>query len=195
MLFFAPFSIPTRILIPFGYFFLFEYGILARNYAIGVLLAFCICIVLQKTFKIKISLYYGLLFLLGNTHLLGLILAGAFHLYFILVAIDQKKKIAIVFVHCLAGAIILLPCLYFIFPPSDSEMNIDFWLSKWNKSSLVLTIQSPLRVFIPMPAWWQYHFWNTQFLLELHEKHSVLKLISPLISVMLLVLVSFILKK
>ncbi|HET6722260.1 MAG TPA: hypothetical protein VFH07_05895, partial [Chitinophagaceae bacterium] len=43
VLFYSPFPFITRILIPFGYYFLFEYGILSRNYAIGVLPAFGIC--------------------------------------------------------------------------------------------------------------------------------------------------------
>ena len=89
VLFYSPFPFIIRILIPFGYFFLFEYSVLSRNYAIGILIAFIICIIIHKNFKGKILLYYFLLFLLSNTHLLSLLLAASIHLYFLLL---QKEK-------------------------------------------------------------------------------------------------------
>ena len=58
ILFYSPFPLLTRILMPFGYFFLFEYAIISRNYAVGVLLTLCICIVLYRNFRYKIVLYF-----------------------------------------------------------------------------------------------------------------------------------------
>ena len=54
ILFYSPLPFPVRSIIPFGYFFLFEYSILNRNYAIGILIAFIICIIIHKNFKGKI---------------------------------------------------------------------------------------------------------------------------------------------
>src|SRR6185503_14787340 len=90
ILFFSPFPLSTRVLIPFGYFFLFEYAVLSRNYAIGVLLAICICLLIRKKFRYKLILYYVLLFLLSNTHLLAILLAGSLHLYFLLFLNEQN---------------------------------------------------------------------------------------------------------
>ena len=115
VLFYSPFPFISRILIPFGYYFLFEYGILSRNYAIGVLPALCICYILQKEFKYKLVLYYALLFFMSNTHLIGLILAGSLHFYFLLLNFEQKKKISKLFPHILLGILAFLPALYFIF--------------------------------------------------------------------------------
>src|SRR6185369_10968722 len=54
LLFFSPFPLIAKALMPFGYFFLFEYGVISRNYAIAVLLTFCICVLLQKNLKQKL---------------------------------------------------------------------------------------------------------------------------------------------
>lgn len=194
VLFFSPFSFFTRILIPLGYYFLYEYALLSRNYAIGVLLAFCICIVLRKNFRYKLLAYYVLLFLLSNTHLLCLLLAGALHVYFLLLNREQKKSILSVLLQALLGALVLLPALYFIFPPSNSALNTSFWINKWNPTQLVLTAQAPWRAFVPIPAWWNYHSWNTNFLLEAHQRFPFLKFVSPLLSLFIVVLLCWVLK-
>ena len=123
VLFFSPMPLLSRILVPFGYYFMYEYSVLSRNYAIGILLACCICIIIRKDFRYKMPLYYVLLFLMSNTHLLAMVLAGCMHLYFLLLQIEHKKTFKIATVHILAGVLIFLPSLYFIFHPSDSQLN------------------------------------------------------------------------
>jgi len=195
VLFFSPFAVSTRILISFGYFFLFEYGVLSRNYAPGILLAFCICIVLQKKFRHKLIIYYLLLFLMSNTHLLAAILAGCLHLYFVCLNSKQHQKTSAVILHIFIGAIIFLPALYFIFPPSDSGLNIHFWIDKAKLiDQLRIIYAAPLRAFIPMPAWWNYNFWNTEFLLQAQSNHAILKVINPLVLILILWLVFVVLK-
>ena len=76
LLFFSRIPIVTRLLIPFGYYLLFEYSVLSRNYAIAILLASLICMLMRRNVELKNAWYYLLLFLLTNTHLLGALLAG-----------------------------------------------------------------------------------------------------------------------
>jgi hypothetical protein len=193
ILFRSPFPLRTRILIPFGYYFLFEYAILSRNYAIGILPALCICCILRKDFKYKTVLYYALLFCMSNTHLLAAILAGSLHIYYLLWNAENKRK---VWPHVLAGILVFLPAVYFIFPPSDNQLNMHSWLSRWSiHQAAALQEEVPLRAFLPIPAWWDYHFWNTEFLLTAKKVYYPLKLIAPLLSVALIVLGGFILKK
>jgi len=194
VLFYSPFPLITRILIPFGYYFLFEYGILSRNYAIGVLPAFCICYSIEKDFKYKLLLYYALLFFMSNTHLLALLLAGSLHLYFLLLTFEQKKKISKLLPHTLLGILVFLPALYFIFPPSDSGLTVGILASKFDDQHLRILAKTPLRTFLPVPAWWEYNFWNTQFLLELQGKSSLLKLLTLLLSIGLLGIVWLVLR-
>ncbi len=194
VVFYSPFPFITRILIPFGYYFLFEYGILSRNYAIGVLPAFCICYILQKEFKYKLLLYYALLFFMSNTHLVALLLAGSLHLYFLLLTFGQKKNINKLFPHILLGILVFLPALYFIFPPSDSGLTVGILMGKFDNQHLGIIAKTPLRVFIPVPAWWEYNFWNTQFLLTLQGKNSMLRLLTLFLSIGVLGIVWLVLK-
>lgn len=188
VLFYSPFSVLIKALIPFGYFFLFEYGVISRNYAIAVLLAFSICILLHRNFKQKLFLYYALLFLLSNTHLLAMLLAVSLHFYFLLAGYTKNKNKANLLVHALIGIVILLPSLYFIFPPPDSSLGADFWLQRWNIKQSSVIVKAPLRAFIPIPAWWDYHFWNTEFLVQAQKKWSFIKWINLLLSGTLLLL-------
>src|SRR5688572_7189675 len=192
VLFYSPFPFITKLLIPFGYFFIFEYAVLSRNYAIGIFLAFCICIIIRRDFKSKLLLYYALLFFMSNTHLLALLLAGSLHLYFLLLNIEQKKGSLLL--HIVLGVLIFLPSVYFIFPPSDSGLNASFLLSTGEIHQLSIVSKSPLRAFFPIPAWWNYNFWNTQFMLDLQNKSLVLKVVSLLMSAIFAGMAMFLLK-
>jgi len=195
VLFFSPFPLSTKVLLPFGYYFIYEYAVLSRNYAIGVLLTFAICLTLKKEFKYKEALYYILLFCLSNVHLLALLLAGSLHFYFLLMKAEQQKKRAGLLLHVLLGALVLIPAAYCIFPPADSQINVHFWLDHRNAHQLTLSGQAPLRAFLPIPAWWLENFWNTQFLLTAKEDHPFLKVVNPLIILISIALPLFILRK
>lgn len=195
LLFFSPFPLGTKILIPFGYYFLFEYAVLSRNYAIGLLCCFCICLIIRKNFPYKILIYYFLLFLMSNTHLLAAILAGSLHCYFLFLNVEQKKKTSIIALHTLFGVLIFLPALYFIFPPGDSDKNVSLLITRLDfVNHLRIIFQAPMRAFIPIPAWWKYNFRNTQFLLEVQSEFSLLKIVSVLVWLGVFAIVYFILK-
>jgi hypothetical protein len=161
LLFCSPLPAQVKSLLPFGYYFLYEYAAFSRNYAIGLLLAFSICILLARKNEKDTFLYYLLLFLLSNTHLLGALLAASLHLYFILNKEHAKAKTLL---HFFIGGVVLLPSLYFIFPPSDSELSMSFWMSHWNKEHLSYISAAPAKAFFPMPDWHLHHFWNTNIL-------------------------------
>ena len=180
IIFLSPMPLLARCMIPFGYFFLYEYSVLSRNYAIGILLACCICLVIRKRLPATVLLYYSLLFLMSNTHLLGVVLAGCLHLYFILFVFEQKRTLKPVVPHLIAGVLIFIPALYFIFPPSDSQLNTGYWISRWNPEQIKALGQAPLRSFVPFPAWWEEHFWNTQFLLDSTNKSIFLNFLVAL---------------
>ncbi|MES1249732.1 MAG: hypothetical protein ABUL46_03565 [Chitinophaga rupis] len=184
VLFHSPFPPLIKMLIPFGYYFCYEYAVLSRNYAIGVLLTFCVCLVIRKDKK---ALYYTLLFLLSNIHLLTLLIAASLHGYFLLFTFEEKKRARTVLLHALAGALILLPSVYFICPPADSQLNTHFWMSRWDLHHLAALGEAPLQAFVPVPAWWNPHPWNTELLLEAAKgTYSFLRWGNPLLAVSLL---------
>ena len=188
LLFYSPLPLLSRLLIPFGYYFLFEFAVLTRNYAIGVLLVFCICGLLRQQFKYKAILYYALLLLLSNGHLFALLLAGSLHLYYLWWNYEQYKSTKGLAGHMVAGLLVLLPSLYFIFPPSGGALAVPFWLDRWNASNIITTIQSPIRSMIPVPAWWEAHWWNTEFLMQWQAHHTWLKYVTPFLAAAIVVL-------
>jgi hypothetical protein len=182
MLFYSPLPTGAKILLPFGYYFIFEYAILSRNYVLAVLAGFLICIIINKEFKYKLIVYYLLLFFMSNVHLMGMLLAGSLHLYFLISSVEQKKKRSFVALHSLLGILIFLPALHFISEPETQQVVTAWTFVRWNPSIFAIDLQAPLRAFAPMPAWWEYNFWNTQFLLSLHPTYRILKIISPLLA-------------
>jgi hypothetical protein len=185
----------TKLLIPFGYFFLFEYAILSRNYAIGILIASVICVIMHKNFRYKIPLYYALILLLSNTHLVGMLLAASIHVYFLLWQVEQKKKIAIIAGHALIGVLVALPGLFFLLPPSDSLLSTQVAAGNRSLFRIKSFMQAPLRSLLPMPAWWKYNWWNTQLLMEAKETSALIRLLSLSIAVALPVFTFFIFRK
>lgn len=65
---YAPFALVTKIIIISGYYFLFEYNLISRNYALGILFLFIVCTLLRD--PVRHQLLIGvMLVLLCNTHL------------------------------------------------------------------------------------------------------------------------------
>ena len=180
-LFRSPFPLIVKLFIPFGYYFLFEYGILSRNYAGGVLLAFLLCG--QYPFS-KPARYYILLLCLSNFHLLTLLLAISLHGYFLL-SLPRRSTRHLLF-HSLLGLLTLSVATWFIIPPADSQQNTSFWLSQWSPGRFKIPARMILQSYLPIPAWWKENCWNTQFLLEL--KDTRLGFLIPLASMTLLVI-------
>lgn len=193
LLFYAPLPLTARLLLPFGYYFLYEYGTFSRNYAVGVLTAFLICMLLSREHR-RIWLYYLLLLLLANTHMIGTILATGLHLYYLYDLRQKGRGTKTLLAQGIAGAAIILLALYLIFPPSGSSMDMMFWFRLWNKQRLQEISVAPLKSFAPIPAWWEYHFWNTQFLLELQHRFSWVRWISYLLSFAFIALAIYILR-
>lgn len=186
IIFRSPLPFSTRILVPFGYYFLFEYGILSRNYAIGILLGCCICLLLGAKDRYGTFPYYALLFCMSNTHLFAAVLACSLHLWVLLRLRLQGRNSGALVGHALLGLLVLLPAAYFIFPPADSALNMTSWRDKWRPQQVVAFAQAPLRSFLPVPAWWNDNFWNTQVLLEARNRQPIFRLISPLVAAFVL---------
>lgn len=186
ILFRSPLPPLARLLVPFGYFFLFEYAILSRNYAIGVLLGCAICVLLGTKDGEGTLLYYVLLFCMSNAHLLAAVLAGSLH-FCVLLRMRQRGRTSRALVgHAVLGVLVLLPSVYFIFPPADSAFDVGSWRAKWTAQQVRAFAQAPLRCFLPVPAWWNYNFWNTQVLLEARTHHPIFRLVNPLVVVLIL---------
>jgi len=71
---YAPFNNLKKTLFAFSYFFFYEYNILSRNYALGILFVTCYLLLICRERK-KYPLIAITLLLLGNSHFIGLLLS------------------------------------------------------------------------------------------------------------------------
>ncbi len=169
LIFRSPLPTRARVLIPFGYYFIWEFGVFSRNYMVAVLLAFCICLIIRQTSRKTAILYYLLLFALSNSHMLGLLLACSFHGYYLLLQKERRQSIGSLFGPALLGLLAVLPAVYFIVPPPDSQLNLSALSHGATSLHFSAIYEIPIRTFLPIPAWWKTHFWNTHFLLTLRD--------------------------
>ena len=86
----SPFSKTTKILFIFSYFMAWEYSIIARNYAISVLLLFIIAAFYQDRLN-KPFLYAALIFLLLNTNIHSFFIAIPLVLIFLFEIFNNEK--------------------------------------------------------------------------------------------------------
>jgi len=191
VLFAAPFRPLFRVLVLCGYYFLFEYGVICRSYALGVLLLLgLLCVVRRGAPRVRPVLYYALLFGLAAVHFLFLLLAVSLHVSVLWTEARRGgwQRPAVIRHAAIGAGLMLLPFLL-IQPPSDSQMTPAFWLSLWAPRNLFEVLVAPLRALVPLPAWWRHQFWNTQALLELGGAHPGAKVAAVCASLLLVGLI------
>jgi len=166
VLFRSPFPVFIRVLIPFGYYFAFEYAALSRNYAIALVLAFLTAWVLTRKPRRRELWFFVLVFLLASTHLLGLLLALSFVAYHAWEEGSGQGTWRRSLMHLAIGGLICLPAAIQIAPPGDRQLNLRFWLDIWTDRQWDIIAQAPLKAFVPMPETHELHFWNTNTLVR-----------------------------
>jgi hypothetical protein len=164
---FAPFRPFAKVLFAFGYYPLFEYGVIARAYSLGVLLTFAACVLFARRPRPYVGL--GLcLFLLAQTSAFAAIVAAAFALA---AAADdligQPRPGEVVSPWRLAslGAVaasgIALSVVQMI-APADGAFAFQ-WDTSTSPSALAGTARHLWRAYVPLPRP-ILHFWNTNVL-------------------------------
>jgi hypothetical protein len=182
---YSPFNRQQKIFLSFGYFSLYEYGIISRSYVLGLLFIYCFCTLYPHRDKSFIPLSLCLL-LLCNTHVYGFIIAISllitlvFDTIFsrVIYNIISRKKldITISLMIFLLGAYISLKQ---VIPPSDSYINwapgwrFDFVLSHFIETLLTIT-----RAYLPLQQFGIEQFWGTNALESLNLYVAVIIAIS-----------------
>lgn len=175
---YSPFNRLQKILFPFGYFALFEYGVISRSYALGVLLVFLFCLLFVKN-KEKSLVPAILLALLANTSLYGFILAIAMFIGWVAeILIDKrirKRLLVGSFLIFTAGA---TASVVQLLPPADSATSADVYFVKSRVSKvsemsadnfklLGYSVKTIWDGYFPLPYVFQQEFWNTNILLNM----------------------------
>ena len=167
---YAPFNRFQKFLFCFGYFVLYEYGVIARNYAFGLLLITVFCILFSERYRRFI--WMGcVLFLLAHTsvHALILTLAIGFALCCEYVyrsrlseplaheiaSIDDKKTIWIGFALISIG---IITAVLQLNPPPDTGFAVE-WKFAYESEELKKVIHLISRAYLPIPEF-SLNFWN-----------------------------------
>ena len=160
---FSPFTRLQKTLFAFGYFPFYEYAIICRNYAIGILLL-CLFCTLFSRWKKKFPLVGVILFVLAHTSVHALIIVisiGLLLLLEILLTSDRPSRlhIGIGFALILTG---IITAIYQIAPSADQGTRPGWTTTlDWHHLQNVLNLIQ--RAFFAIPRSMM-HFWNTNFL-------------------------------
>ncbi|MDH7512699.1 MAG: hypothetical protein QHH14_07125 [Clostridiales bacterium] len=162
---FAPFSPVQKVLLIFGYYLFFEYNVISRNYALGILSLFLFCF--SYAGKRKIPLGWGAcLFVLANTSVYGLIFAAAASGAVIADVLTEKslRRQWTTFVALMLMGLGVALSAWCLRPIPDSSWD---QFSRLHRSfnaglaSKVLWTVPKAYLQVPRPT---FHFWNTHIL-------------------------------
>lgn len=154
---YSPFNKVQKILFSFGYFPFYEYSIISRNYALGMLLIFIFCTLFPKRHT-KFTLIGIILFLLSQTSLIALILVIVISVFLFIDYKLSQKRIApwIGFTIIVLG---IVTSILQLIPPTDTGFAVGgHWTLDLNY--LEKTLSTVTQAFFPIPKQ-ELHFWNT----------------------------------
>ncbi len=162
---FSPFTKSQKVVFSFGYFPFYEYSIISRDYALGILLVFCFCALFSTRTK-SYLLLSSILFLLANTNVYGLIIAITLGLTLIfdyilcgmrtLVHSSKWDLIISFFIFSLG----IVSSLIQIIPPPDASFAAN-WTTSFQTEQLKIVLAAIAKSYIPIPKFFKYQFWNT----------------------------------
>jgi hypothetical protein len=161
----APFNWIFKTLFIFGYFIIFEYTIISRNYGLGILFLFLACSVFKDR-NTKFILLCSYLALASNTHILFSVVAFAL---FLTLLIEQFQNKQLFKIQTLFGCLIFLLGLVLIgiqIQTTESNWLLDPIQSLSIDERLKPGIVSLFKGLIAIPNYITLHFWNTNFVID-----------------------------
>jgi hypothetical protein len=157
ILFKAPFKKRYCILFIFGYYPLFEYGMLSRNYALTIFFLLLFCLFYEKNKNLLGP--FLCLGLVANSHLFGLI----FSVLLATNIIYQEKKHLKIHLGAIGLFVIMaIVAVICIKAPSDHFFYFDL-ARLFNFSSLGTVLSMWWKAICPVPDLMSANYWNTNF--------------------------------
>jgi hypothetical protein len=166
---YAPFSNTHKLLLVLGYFFVYEYGVISRNYSIEMLLIFSFCAIYGSGGGRRYLSLSVILFLLCQTNAYGFIIAvslGAMLLFELLTSRQTRsfvsgRKVTLVLCVCLVLLGMFISAAAII-PESGSAHS--GWTTRIDLGHFQKTVRNIWRSFVPIPKLGEYSYWNTNIL-------------------------------
>jgi len=181
----APFDWIFKSLFIFGYFIIFEYNLISRNYNLGVLFLFLACTVFKNR-KTEFSLLCLYLAIASYTHLMFSVIAFALFLTLLTEQIQDKQFFASEFIK---GYFIYGFGLFFIIIQIHANQS-DWLLEPINKLPIKERLIDGFGAFfkgiITIPDFKTLHFWNTNLVVNWNRSLAgILALLTYLLPLLL----------
>lgn len=166
---YSPFNRPQKFLIVFGYFYFYEYALISRNYALGVLLITLFCILFEKRHSRFLPVAIVLV-LLSHTNphclIIAIIAATVLFLEFIVSKSDYLAGSTVKYAHPGVGFALIATgictAILQLIPPADSGYAVGWHLDfDPDRLKQVVNIVTNAYFPVPVPA---LHFWGTNWL-------------------------------
>lgn len=173
LLFKSPFRFTHTVLLLSGYFFLFEYAVVSRNYSI--LLFFFFTALHLFSARKKMFLFYLCLLAMVLSHFMGLFLAGAILLFAFLKGGEEKQFIAGRTPYFVLALFILTSgLLVFMHRPPANHFLFQYHANETFFKSLGKGFSASLKSLFPVPDFTSPYPWNKNLLAERGNSVSVL---------------------
>ena len=176
----APFSRRARALFAFGYFPLFEYGVISRSYSLGLLLVLAFASLAPRRLSRGYLPLGIILALLANANAYGWLLAAALAGGLVVEVLTRaevrrvmkgREALAALGIWAAAAALGVLQML----PPQDGGFAArSSWSWAWDPQKLLLTLSSVAQAYLPLPNVGAPAVWNSLLLWRLPGQLSAL---------------------
>lgn len=176
----APFSRRARALFAFGYFPLFEYGVISRSYSLGLLLVLAFASLYPRRLSRGYLSLGIVLALLANANaygwILAAVLAGGLAVEIltrseIRQALSVREVLISLGIWAAGAALAVLQML----PPQDGGFaGRSSWSLAWNPEKLLRTLASVAQAYLPLPNVGGDAVWSTLLLWRLPPALSAL---------------------
>lgn len=171
----SPFTDLFKILFVFGYFMLFEYNVISRNYAVSILLLFICCSLICTKKRNYTALVIALL-VLSYTHLFSLICSVSIFIVTISLYVkDNEKKIqksGFLFL-CIAYLLVTVFMLWSIVPPADHILLSYDTTPYLSFKRIGKAFSIFFKGLYHLPDFTKYNFWNTNLFVDVSKNMSI----------------------
>ncbi len=163
---YSPFKRLHKVLFAAGYFMIFEYAMIARNYAPGIF--FMILFMALYKNKAKNILYLSVtLLLMANTNIYALIIAGClFVIWMVDLFATRPQKIPSVLIAGIIIAIVGLLLSAWQIKPNEHSRNYIMFMDHFDMTRLRFAMADMVRTFIPLPVFSAFTFWNSNVVIK-----------------------------
>lgn len=200
---FAPFNYLIKTLFVFGYYQLYNYSILIRNYGIGILFLVLFCTFYKIEFR-NIILLGLFLFLMGQTNLFAFIISIIFFIFLMYQIIKHRNKFkprkytTLILVNLgflLLGVLINYWVFYNQIRNNTFGANINTLFDKplsqyWD--SLLIGLKGIIRAFMPINEF-NIKFWESNLIINFLDNYNVV--FTVLLALLLLLVSTLAIKK